>query len=128
MKPSLHVLSGGLLTTIQDLGRPGFQRLGVPVGGALDPVSLRAANILAGNAPEAAALEVAYLGPTLAVEAEAARLAIVGAAALIERLPHAAASGGERIAMARSVLLRRGEVLRIGGMSGGSVLYVAVEG
>src|SRR5207244_2364444 len=49
MKPSLRVLSPGLSTTVQDLGRPGHQWLGIPVGGALDPVSLRAANGLVGN-------------------------------------------------------------------------------
>ena len=36
MNPSLRVLAPGLLTTIQDLGRPGHQRLGIPVSGALD--------------------------------------------------------------------------------------------
>ena len=51
MTPALRVISPGLLTTIQDLGRPGHQHLGIPVSGALDPVSLRAANALVGNAP-----------------------------------------------------------------------------
>ncbi len=51
MTPSLRVLAPGLLTTIQDLGRNGFQHLGIPVSGALDPMSLRAANALAGNPP-----------------------------------------------------------------------------
>ena len=41
MTPALRVISPGLLTTIQDLGRPGFQHLGIPVSGALDPVSNR---------------------------------------------------------------------------------------
>ena len=70
MKPALHVLTPGLLTTVQDLGRTGYQHLGIPVSGALDPVSLRAANVLVGNPPDTAALEVAYVGPTLAVEAD----------------------------------------------------------
>ena len=61
------------MTTIQDLGRPGYQHLGIPVSGALDPVSLRAANALVGNAPGTGALEVAYVGPTLAVEADDVR-------------------------------------------------------
>ena len=59
MTPSLHVVVPGLLTTIQDIGRVGYQHLGVPVSGALDPVSLHAANTLVGNPPGAAALEVA---------------------------------------------------------------------
>jgi biotin-dependent carboxylase-like uncharacterized protein len=125
---ALHVLAPGLLTTIQDLGRPGYQRLGVPVGGALDPVSLRAANLLAGNAPGAAALEAAYLGPTLLCEAEEVRLAVVGAHAPLEILPNESACSGEPMSMARSFRLRRGEAVRIGALSDASVLYIAVEG
>ena len=70
MTPALHIIRPGLLTTVQDLGRTGYQRLGIAVGGALDAVGLRAANALAGNAPGAGALEVLYLGPTIAIEAE----------------------------------------------------------
>jgi biotin-dependent carboxylase-like uncharacterized protein len=128
MNGTLHVLAPGLLTTVQDLGRPGFQRLGVPVGGALDPVSLRAANLLAGNPPDAAALEAAYLGPTLLCEAQEIRLAVVGAHAPLEILPNESACSGEPVSVARSFRLRRGEAVRIGALSGGSVLYIAVEG
>ncbi|HEY7301016.1 MAG TPA: biotin-dependent carboxyltransferase family protein [Xanthobacteraceae bacterium] len=127
MTPALHVVTPGLWTTVQDLGRPGFQHLGIPVGGALDPISLRAANLLVGNEPGAAALEVAYLGPTLRVEADHIRLSIVGAKAAVEILPDVGATSGERIEALRSARLRRGEVLRIGALTGGSVLYVAVE-
>ena len=128
MNPSLRVLAPGLLTTVQDLGRPGHQRLGIPVSGALDPVSLRAANALVGNAPDAGALEVAYVGPTLAVDADDARLSFVGAEAAIEIFPDATALSGRRVETMRSVRLHRGEVVRIGSLSGGAVLYVAVEG
>jgi biotin-dependent carboxylase-like uncharacterized protein len=128
MNPALRVLTPGLLTTVQDFGRPGLQRLGVPVGGALDPVSLCAANALVGNAPNRAALEVAYLGPTLTVEADEVRLAVVGAPAEIVVLPDASARTGRRLAGSQSFRLRRGECLRIGSLIGGAVLYVAVEG
>ncbi|HTP90837.1 MAG TPA: biotin-dependent carboxyltransferase family protein [Xanthobacteraceae bacterium] len=124
----LRVLSPGLLTTVQDLGRPGYQSLGIPVGGALDPVSLRAANALVGNTPDIGALEIAYVGPTLAVDADEVRLSFAGAEALIEILPDEAASAGYRISTMRSVLLHRGEVVRIGSLTGGAVLYVGVEG
>jgi biotin-dependent carboxylase-like uncharacterized protein len=128
MTPALRVLTPGLLTTVQDLGRRGYQHLGIPVSGALDPVGLRAANALAGNAPDVAALEVAYLGPTLVAEADDVRLGIAGAQAVIEILPDATASRGERINGMRSVRLRRGEAIRVGGLSHGAVLYLAVEG
>ncbi|MPZ40730.1 MAG: 5-oxoprolinase/urea amidolyase family protein [Rhizobiales bacterium] len=128
MTPCLHVLAPGLLTTIQDRGRVGYQHLGVPVSGALDPVSLRAANLLVGNPPDAGALEVACIGPTLAVEADDVRMAVVGATVAIEVLPDAAAPGGRPVSGMQSLNLRRGEVLRIGALTGATVLYVAVEG
>src|SRR6267154_4638434 len=128
MSAALRILAPGLLTTVQDLGRPGYQSLGIPVSGALDPVSLRAANALVGNNQDAGALEVAYVGPTLAVEADDVRLSFVGAQAAIDILPDAAATTGERIATMRSICVRRGEVIRVGSLSGGAVLYVAVEG
>lgn len=128
MIPALRVVKPGLRTTIQDLGRPGYQRFGISVSGALDPVSLRAANALVGNPLGTGALEAAYVGPTLAVEAEEVRLAFVGAHATIEVLPDVSAINGQRMNTLRSVRLRRGEAVRIGSLSRGAVLYVAVEG
>ena len=128
MSPALRVLAPGLQTTVQDLGRIGSQHLGVAVSGALDPVSLQAANALAGNPPGTGALEVAYVGPTLVVEADDIRLSFAGAPAAIDILPDEQAVEGERIEVMRSVRLHRGEVVRIGALSGAKVLYVAVEG
>ena len=48
-RPSLEVVRAGALTTVQDLGRPGWAHLGVPRSGALDPAALRLANGLVGN-------------------------------------------------------------------------------
>jgi biotin-dependent carboxylase-like uncharacterized protein len=128
MKPALRVVTPGLLTTVQDLGRHGYQHLGIPVCGALDPVSLRAANALVGNAPGAAALEVAYVGPTLAIEADDVRMSIVGAEAAIDILDDLRATCGRPMEGTRSFGVVRGEVVRIGALARGAVLYVAVEG
>jgi len=128
MDPTLRVLTPGLLTTVQDLGRVGYQHLGVAVGGALDPVSLCAANALVGNEPGAGALEVAYVGPTLVVDADSARLGFAGANATIEILPSESAKTGTRIGSMRTFHLRRGEVVRIGSLSDAAVLYIAIEG
>jgi biotin-dependent carboxylase-like uncharacterized protein len=128
MNAALRVFSPGLLTTLQDLGRTGYAQLGIPAGGALDPISLRAANALVGNAPDAGALEVAYAGPTLAIDAQSARMSFVGAEALIEVFSGADATHGHPAATMRSIRLLRGEVIRIGALSRGAVLYVAVEG
>lgn len=128
MRPSLRVLSPGLSTTVQDLGRSGFQRLGVSVGGALDAVAFGAANALVGNPQNTGALEAIYTGPSFAIEAEDARLAFVGGDAAIEILRDGEATTGETIAPARSVHLRRGQIVRIGSIKNGTTLYVAVEG
>jgi biotin-dependent carboxylase-like uncharacterized protein len=126
--PALRIISPGLSTTIQDVGRSGFQRLGVSVAGALDPVSLHAANALAGNPGNTGALEALYVGPTFAVDADDTRLAFAGAEAAIEILDDADARGGEIIAAMRSVRVRRGQVVRVGSLKQGATLYIAVEG
>lgn len=128
MKPLLKVVAPGLMTTLQDLGRPGYQRLGIPVSGALDGVSLRAANLLAGNLPGMGALEVAYQGPTIAIEAESVRVAYAGGTAPIDILAGEGASSSERLQPRQSIRLRKGQALRIGALSGSAVGYLAVEG
>ncbi len=75
--PRLHVVRPGLLTTVQDLGRVGYQRFGMPVGGAMDPLALRLANRLVGNPDGAAALEATVTGPELSFEGDAV-IAITG--------------------------------------------------
>jgi biotin-dependent carboxylase-like uncharacterized protein len=128
MTPALRIISPGLSTTIQDVGRSGFQRLGVSVSGALDPVSLHAANALAGNPGNTGALEALYVGPTFVVDTDDTRLAFAGADAVIEILDDADARGGEIIPTMRSVRVRRGQVIRVGSLKKGATLYIAVEG
>jgi biotin-dependent carboxylase-like uncharacterized protein len=128
MIASLRIISPGLSTTIQDLGRPGFQRFGVSVGGALDPVALQAANMLVGNPANTGALEVLYVGPTFAIDAHDARLAFVGAQAAIEILADAEAANGTTVAPMQSIRVRRGQIVRVGSLRDGATLYIAVEG
>jgi allophanate hydrolase subunit 2 len=61
----LRVIDPGPLATVQDAGRFGYQKFGVPVSGAMDGYALRAANALVGNAPDAAGLEIGIEGLTL---------------------------------------------------------------
>lgn len=78
----LVVRQPGPRTTVEDLGRRGVARFGVPSGGAFDPLALRAANRLVGNADGAAGLELTLLGPTLENAGdEAIDVALVGARA-----------------------------------------------
>ena len=63
----IRVITPGLLTTIQDRGRWGWQAQGVPVAGPMDPFAHRLANILVGNDAAAATLEITLMGPELEV-------------------------------------------------------------
>lgn len=124
MSAMLSVVAPGLHTTVQDFGRVGYQSLGVPVAGALDPTSLRLGNALVGNAPDAAGLEVLYHGPTLEVQAESVRVALVGAnteMAIMSDPPRG-------VPPWQSVRLQRGERFRTGALDGSACCYLAVEG
>ena len=74
----LKVIKPGLLTTIQDMGRPGYFHLGIPMGGAMDRMALRAANLLVGNDEGAAGLEAVFMGPELEFT-EDVTIAVTGA-------------------------------------------------
>jgi antagonist of KipI len=75
---SIRVIRAGMLTTIQDLGRWGYQSRGVPVAGPMDPASHRLSNALVGNDRDAATLEITLLGPELEFEDERV-VAVAGA-------------------------------------------------
>ena len=61
----IKVINSGLATSVQDLGRPGYFHLGIPISGAMDRFAMRAANMLVGNKESAAGLEAVFMGPTL---------------------------------------------------------------
>ncbi len=110
---ALLVRKAGLLTTVQDLGRPGWGALGIPAAGALDPEALRIANLLVGNPEGAAGLEITLQGPTLEARGEI-DLAVSGGAfgpdpgrlvrlrdrGSIELRPRAAGGGSARAVVA----------------------------
>jgi antagonist of KipI len=75
---ALRVIRGGALTTVQDLGRRGRRAEGLPLGGAIDAWALRVANLLVGNAEDAAGLEWTLIGPELEFS-EATLVALAGA-------------------------------------------------
>ncbi|MBX9844671.1 MAG: biotin-dependent carboxyltransferase family protein [Xanthobacteraceae bacterium] len=125
---SIKIMQPGLMTSVQDLGRYGYQRFGIGPSGALDPIALRAANLLVGNDPGEGTLEVLYLGPTLEIEAENVRLSFAGANASIEILRGGSKRTGIRIQSQRSVLVKRGDIVKIGSLADSSCLYVGVEG
>jgi antagonist of KipI len=116
----MKVLRPGLLTTVQDLGRAGYRRYGVAVGGAMDPFAIRLANRLVGNRDTAAALEITLTGPTLEFE-EDALIAICGAdlSPAIEDRP---------VPQWRPACVQRGAVLKFGQLVSGCRAYLAIAG
>ena len=72
------VINPGAYTTVQDRGRFGFQQMGIPITGALDFYAYEVANLLVGNRPESAVLEITLTGPVLKVLSEA-EVAVTGA-------------------------------------------------
>lgn len=84
MTGHLRVISAGLGTSVQDAGRIGGQRFGIPTAGALDRVAMAAANTIVGNPPATAVLDMLYIGATLEVVADSVRVACVGLGAELE--------------------------------------------
>ena len=74
----ITILEPGTLTTVQDIGRTGYQDIGVPESGAVDKFSFRAANLIVGNDENTPGLEITLFGPTLKF-AEDTIIAITGA-------------------------------------------------
>lgn len=114
------VRSAGLLTSVQDLGRPHARRFGVPVSGAVDTLALRVANLLVGNDEDAAALESTLLGPTLQFRAETL-VAVTGATSEVT-------VDGVRAPMWRPLRVAAGAILSIGRAQRGVRCIVAVAG
>ncbi|MFC8299666.1 biotin-dependent carboxyltransferase family protein [Micromonospora orduensis] len=116
----IEVLRAGALTTVQDLGRPGWAHLGVPRSGALDPAALRLANRLVGNPEQAAGLEITLNGCALR-PTRATTVAITGAEVPVRV--------GERPGdTGRPLSVPAGAVLRIGPARRGVRSWLAVAG
>ncbi len=111
----MEVLQAGLLSTLQDLGRPGYAHLGVSAAGAADPVSMRLANRLVGNRDHSAVIECTLQGPKLRVTADCI-ISVCGA-------PFDCS-----IPLCSGVRVSAGSVLEIGGCRSGARCYVAVGG
>jgi urea carboxylase len=116
----VNVISAGISTTIQDLGRPGYYHLGIPIGGAMDRLALRAANLLVGNDVGAAGLEAVFVGPELEFT-EDVTLAVCGA-----ELPPKV--DGEPKPTWTAIEVKRGQVLSFDFLKSGARAYIAIAG
>lgn len=120
MSAQVMVRSGGLSTTVQDLGRTGRYAIGMPPSGAMDQFSFRVANLLVGNDEGAAALEATYIGPTLEFTDDRV-VAVTGGDAAVTL-------NGEPLPMWSSAAVRSGDVLAFGMITSGARPYVAISG
>jgi len=111
---AITVIRAGMLTTVQDLGRPGHRAAGVPPGGAMDAFALRLVNLLVGNAEKAAGLEFTLVGPELEFTVETT-VALGGAE-----------FGG--IPRWQPIRMQAGERLQLGAACTGCRGYLAIAG
>jgi antagonist of KipI len=117
---SCSILRPGLLTTIQDAGRFGYQQAGVIVSGPMDLLALRLANLLVGNPAGTAGLEITLLGPTLCFEVD--HLICVSGADLSATLDD------QELPLNRPVAVRQGSTLAFGAARSGCRAYLALSG
>jgi biotin-dependent carboxylase-like uncharacterized protein len=118
---TLVVASIGPASSVQDGGRFGAQRYGLTTSGAMDKLSLAAANSLVGNEPLAAAIEIGPFGATFTAKGSAVRIALAGA-------PRPADIAKRVVERNTTVTLADGETLTLGFARGGSFSYLAIEG
>src|SRR6202034_1455935 len=117
---AIEVIKPGLATSVQDAGRPGYYNIGIPLSGGLDQYTLRAANLLVGNEPGAAALEATLLAPELLFRAPSI-VAVTGA----EATPKL---NGEARPRNESSAVRADDRLTFDFMKVGARIYIAVAG
>ena len=117
---SITVLRPGMLTSLQDRGRQGYQKYGILVSGAMDEEALRLGNIVIGNDQNEAALEITMMGPALEFSDDTL-ICLTGG----NLEPNV---DGDTVPMWRPVLLKGGSVLRFGHPVKGSRAYLCVAG
>lgn len=117
---SLKIIQPGLSTSIQDLGRPGYFHLGIPIGGAMDRFALRCANMLVGNPEGAAGLEVVFMGPQIEFTSDAL-VAVTGA-----ELP--AKVDGQSRDCWTAFEVKAGQTLSFDFLKAGARAYIAISG
>ena len=116
----IRVVDAGLLTTVQDCGRWGSQDLGVPVSGPMDLISHRVANMLVGNDPACATLEVTLVGPEIEFLADT-MFVVVGAEFELW-------FGEDQIQVGFVQFAHHGGRLRFGSLTAGARAYLAIAG
>jgi biotin-dependent carboxylase-like uncharacterized protein len=117
---AVKVIKPGLSTTVQDLGRPGYYHIGIPLSGAMDRLAAKAANWLVGNKEGSAVLEAVFMGPELQFTEEAA-VAVTGG-----ELPPKV--NGEPRETWTSFKVKKGQTLSFDFLKKGARAYIAISG
>lgn len=117
---TIKIIKNGLATSIQDLGRPGFFHLGIPIGGAMDRLALRAANALVGNAEDMACLEAVFMGPEIEFM-DNMLIAITGADMPVK-------IDGKDVPSWCGLAVKKGQILSFGFLKTGARIYIAFSG
>jgi len=117
---SVTVLNPGLLTTVQDQGRTGYQQFGVSVSGVMDPRSAALANILVGNPQGEAVLECTMMGPQLQFDQDTC-IAVTGG-------DLGPALDGKPIENFAAVAVKAGQTLKFTGPKAGCRAFIAFAG
>lgn len=118
----MKVLKPGLLTTVQDIGRTGYQKYGVLASGAMDTVSLRIANLLIGNSENEAGLEITLMGPGPSFYVSKTTLIAVTGADFTLRI------NDEEAPLWKPVLVKENSTVSFGPCKLGSRAYLATVG
>jgi biotin-dependent carboxylase-like uncharacterized protein len=113
----IRILKGGMLTTVQDLGRTGYQKQGFSVGGVMDVRSFKIANMLLDNPENEAVLEFTLIGPVLEFASETI-IAITGG-------DFSPTVNGEPVPMYTALYMNKGDILKFGSARTGSRGYIA---
>ncbi len=116
----LKIINPGLLTTIQDYGRAGYQQDGMPVAGAMDSYAMQLANILTGNDRNDAVIEMTFLGAEIQFNLNTT-IAITGA----DMSPRI---NGTSISMYKTVNVNKGDILKLVGATKGCRTYISISG
>jgi len=117
---AFDILEPGLATTVQDEGRIGYYRYGLPQGGSMDQYAATLANRLVGNTVAEAVLECTYIGPKLVTTTDAV-IAVTGA-------PVDIFVNGELVPEYERISLVAGDELKFGVIKGGTKYFIAVHG
>ena len=113
----IRVLKAGMLTTVQDLGRTGYQSQGFSVAGVMDVRSFKIANLLLDNPENEAVLEFTLIGPTLQFTSETI-IAITGG-------DFQPTVNGKPCPMYTAVYMNRGDILKFSSARTGTRGYIA---